>query len=166
MMSPEFSRPLSFAAVRGEGHIVELQAKPSEREALARRLGVLDLPAFAVRWRLSCELTGSIAAEVTIEADVVQACVMTLEPVPQQVAETVRIRFLPFGRPPTDDDPEAPDEISCERNVMDLGEAATETLALLLDPYPRAEGAEMPPEATDDGQGLMAGLLRRASKPR
>ncbi len=165
MIRPEFTRPLPFAAVRGPGHVHEAVALAPERAALAQRLGLLDLPAFAARWRLTPEQTGCIAAELTIEAEVVQSCVVTLDPVPQRVAETIRLRFLPPGHLPADDDPETPDEIPCERNVMDLGEAAAETLSLLLDPYPRAEGAVLPAEATDDRDGAFAALLRLAPKP-
>ncbi len=160
MTTPEFSRPMPFAAVRGAGHVLEVTAGPAERAALAARLGLLDLPSLHARWRLSPEPTGCILAELTLLADVVQACVVSLEPVPQRVEQTVRLRFLPPGLPPTDDDPETPDDIPCEREAMDLGEAAAETLALLLDPYPRAEGAVLPAEATDQDSGPFAALSR------
>jgi hypothetical protein len=35
--------------------------------------------------------------------------------------------------------------------VADLGEAVAEQLALALDPYPRAPGAELPAEAAEAG---------------
>ncbi|WP_431280636.1 YceD family protein [Humitalea sp. 24SJ18S-53] len=165
MSAPEFSRPLPFSAVRTPGHVVEISASPAERAALALRLGLIDLPSLTARWRLSPEETGCIVAEVTVLADVVQECVVTLDPVPQRVEETVRLRFLPPGVEPTDDDPETPDDIPCEREVMDLGEATAETLALLLDPYPRAEGAVLPDAATDADSGPFAGLSRLRGTP-
>jgi hypothetical protein len=65
------------------------------------------------------------------------------------VEDRFTIRFVPDGREPTDDDPEAPDEIPYQGSTIDLGEAATEQLALALDPYPRLPGAELDPAARD-----------------
>jgi hypothetical protein len=71
---------------------------------------------------------------------------------------------LPAGREPADG-PDDLDEIETENDVVDLGEAVAEQLALALDPYPRAPGAELPPEAVDPEAGAFGALaaLRRKS---
>jgi uncharacterized metal-binding protein YceD (DUF177 family) len=83
---------------------------------------------------------------------VVQECVVSLEPVAQQVAAPIDLRVLPEGTEPRDDDPESPDEIESEGGYVDLGEAVAEQLALALDPFPRAEGAAVPPEAGTESE--------------
>jgi uncharacterized metal-binding protein YceD (DUF177 family) len=92
---------------------------------------------------------GSLRATGQLSAEVVQSCIVTLEPVAQRVEEAVDLRFLPEGSEPGDD-PEEPDEIPMQGGALDLGEALAEQLALALDSYPRAEGAELPPEAGED----------------
>jgi hypothetical protein len=54
------------------------------------------------------------------------------------------VRCVAEGMERDDPDPEAMDEIVCACGIVDLGEAAAEQLALALDPYPRAPGAELP----------------------
>ena len=88
---------------------------------------------------------------------------VSLEPVTQAVSEVFRLRFVPEGDERDLMDPESPDEIGHDGRTIDLGEAAAEQLALALDPYPRADGAELDPSATEDEGGAFAGLaqLRR-----
>lgn len=160
MSPPEFHRPLPFAAVKRTPYVIELTPTETERAALVARLGLLDLPRFTAKWELRSQADDTVAAKLTIAAEVVQPCVVTLEPVPQTVADTVSLRFLPPGREPSDNDPDTPDDIPCEHEVMDLGEAAVETLALLLDPYPRAEGASLPDSVTDKDLGPFGALAK------
>jgi uncharacterized metal-binding protein YceD (DUF177 family) len=92
------------------------------------------------------ETGGTTRLTGTLESDVVQECVVTLEPVPQHVSVNLDLRILPPGTPATDDDPDSPDEIETTGNNVDLGEVVAEQLALALDPYPRAPDAAIPPE--------------------
>lgn len=147
---PEFSRPVTLARIGREGQEVAIEAAPKERAALARRYAIPAVDALLARFRLSPAEDGSVLAEGSLEAVVVQDCVVTLEPVEQSVAEAFALRLLPPGRAPSDG-PEEIDEIPVTaRGVADLGELAAEQLALALDPYPRAPGASLPPEATAD----------------
>jgi uncharacterized metal-binding protein YceD (DUF177 family) len=94
---------------------------------------------------------------------VVQECVVTLEPVAQRVAEEIAFRLLPAGREAADG-PDDLDEIETEDDVADLGEAVAEQLALALDAYPRAAGAELPPEARDEASGAFGALAALRGK--
>lgn len=144
-MTPEFSRPIALARIPPEGRQVALQATPAECGALALRFGILAVNRFACDLQLRPEPGGGTAIEGRISAEVVQDCVVTLEPVVQQVAEAVHLRILGPGEEPSDD-PEAPDDVDAPGDVADLGEALAEQLALALDPYPRAPGAVLPEE--------------------
>lgn len=159
---PEFSRPLALGRVGPEGRTEMLEATEAERAALARRFGILGIERLQARLRLIPEPDGAVRAEARLEATVTQECVVTLDPVPQEIAEAFAFRLLPAGREPADG-PDDLDEIESENDVADLGEVVAEQLALALDPYPRAPGAELPPEATEEAAGAFAALaaLRR-----
>lgn len=142
-MTPEFSRPLALARIPPEGREEHLTASRAECAALALRFGIPAINRFAADLRLKPEPGGGVAITGNLSAEVVQDCVVTLEPVTQQVAEAVNLRILGPGETPSDD-PEAPDEIEAPGGVAELGEALAEQLALALDPYPRAPGAALP----------------------
>ncbi|MGG5808178.1 YceD family protein [Falsiroseomonas sp. CW058] len=145
MTRPEFSRPHRLGPERR--HIV-LEATAGECSALAARFGILGVGALRAELDLLPESSGVVRVQGRLRAAVEQACVATLEPVAQEVDVPLALRILPDGTPPTDDDPDSPDEIESEGGVVDLGEAVAEQLALALDPYPRAPGAEI--ELPDD----------------
>ncbi|WP_270936730.1 YceD family protein [Falsiroseomonas oryzae] len=142
MIRPEFSRPVRLGPERRE---VSLEATEAERAALAGRFGILGVHALAATLRLEPEPGGSVRARGTLTAEVEQACVVTLDPVRQPVRVQLDLRILDDGAEPRDDDPDSPDEIESQGGLVDLGEAVAEQLALALDPYPRAEGAVLPP---------------------
>ncbi len=144
-MTPEFSRPMALARIPPAGRQVALHATPAECAALALRFGIVAVNSFAAELNLRPEQGGGIAIEGRIAAEVVQDCVVTLEPVVQRIDEAVHLRILGRGEEPSDD-PEAPDDVDAPGGVADLGEALAEQLALSLDPYPRATGAELPGE--------------------
>ena len=162
--APEFSRPLGFGRVGPEGRTETLEAGPAEREALARRFGILGIDSLRVRFDLQSEADGAIRATGQLEAEVVQECVVSLEPVPQRVTEHFVLRLLPAGREPGDG-PEDLDEIGTEHDEADLGEVAAEQLALALDPYPRAPDAALPAEAGSAAEGAFAALAALRRRP-
>lgn len=136
----EFSRPERLDRLAAE---VAVEATAQECRALARRLRIGAVHSLACHWRL--RLRGAVVeAEGRLAAEVEQACVLTLEPVRQTVAERFEVRFVPAGTEADGDDPESPDELPYEGRTVDLGEAAAEQLALALDPYPHAPGAVLP----------------------
>lgn len=142
MTKPEFSRLVRLGP---EPREVTLEATEAERQALAARFGILGIGALAASLRLQPEPGGSVRARGRLSAEVEQACVVTLEPVRQAVTAAIDLRILGEGESPADEDPESPDEIESQGGLVDLGEAVAEQLSLALDPYPRAEGAELPP---------------------
>ena len=85
-------------------------------------------------------------------ADVVQACVATLEPVPARIDEDLVRGFIPedaYSATLEEDlDPDAEDAPDTFGTVIDLGATALEALALALDPYPRATEASADPVRT------------------
>jgi len=143
---PEFHRPLIIGRI-GAGHAETLVASDAECAALALRMG---LPAIS---SLRCDFTlhptgkSGFVADGRLTARVIQTCVVTLEDFPTVIDDAFRVHFVPAERlAPTDDmgavdDPDSDDEIPYHGTTIDLGEAAAEQLALVLDPYPRAPDA-------------------------
>lgn len=147
----EFSRTVKMSALSLEPQTYSARANPVECEALAGRFDLLGIENFVVeaeinRWRKGVRVKG------TIRADVVQTCIATLEPVPDQISETFDRGFLPEHELVGDTKPGQEVEIEDDNELgdlpdilgdtLDLGEIASESLYLALNPYPRAEGEE------------------------
>lgn len=159
-MTPEFSYPLVLAHVPAEGLALRLEADAEARARLAARLGLLALHALSAELRLNPEPEGRIGVRGRLWAELEQACVVTLEPVAGRIDAPIAWRLLPAGLEPSDGDDD-PDDIETEAGVADLGEALAQDLALALDPYPRAPGAEVPAEyRPDEADGPFAALVR------
>jgi len=163
-MAPEFSRVVALAPLPDSGREERLEASAAECAALARRFRIPAVDRLAARLLLRPEPGGGVLATGTLWADVVQACVVSLEPVAQHVEEPVTLRLLPPGDEPSDD-PDGPDEIPIEGDAVDLGEAIAEQLALALDPYPRAPGAKLPDAGQGDGATGAFGALAALRRP-
>lgn len=146
---PELSRPLKVERIPLGGIEERIVATPQEREALAKRFGLLDLPQFEAFLNVDRAEGQMVAVTGTLKAEIVQQCVVTLEPLPQRVKDTINVLFSPphllkkDREGPLGDlgDAEAPEPI--ENGMIDLGELAAQHLATAMDPYPRKEGAEL-----------------------
>jgi uncharacterized metal-binding protein YceD (DUF177 family) len=163
-MKPEFSRPLTLDHVPAGGQALALTASEVERAALATRFGLLGLLSFTGELQLRPAPEGRVKVTGRLAAEVEQACVISLEPVRQSVAEEVAWRLLPDGAEPSDGD-EDPDDLVAEQGVVDLGEALAQQLCLALDPYPRAPGAQLPGEAGDGGTHGPFAALAKLKRP-
>ena len=83
-----------------------------------------------------------------VSADLMQACVVTLDPIPARIDERFEVDFLEGAQPQVADlelDAEAAEAPEpAPTGWIDLGELAAEQLGLALDPYPRKADAEVP----------------------
>jgi uncharacterized metal-binding protein YceD (DUF177 family) len=141
----EFSRLFRLDALAAEPRSVRIEAEPAERSALAIRFELVAVDALAAEATL-CRRGETVLAAGTLRARVIQSCIATRDPVEAKVEEAFRIEF----RPPPDARAEEEielgedelDVVFYEGGAIDLGEAAAQTLALSLDPYPRSPAAE------------------------
>lgn len=144
MITPEFSRPQRLDAIGAGEHRVEISADAGERAALAKRFGLIAIDRLDAVMTVQRDATG-VVARGQLKGAVVQACSVTGDPVPAQVDEAFAIRFLPESTVEGDEielSDEECDTVFYTGGAIDLGEAAAETLALALDPFPRSPGAE------------------------
>lgn len=130
---------------------VDVSANAAERCALAERFDLLEVRALRGHGRL--ERRGAeLILRGWLEAEVVQECVVSLEPAPARLRQPIerhyrlgggdaaRTRFEPHGTVVLDDQLEVEPVVGRE---IDVGEAFAEELGLVLEPYPRAPGAAL-----------------------
>jgi uncharacterized metal-binding protein YceD (DUF177 family) len=121
-----------------------ISASLEEKTALASRFGLVAIDRLDSHVELELTVGGLVRLSATLTADVVQTCVVTLEPVPATVEDSFTI-FYGSG----DDDSEAilngDDDIiePLQNGQIDIGEAVAQQLSLVLDPFPRAPQAEL-----------------------
>jgi uncharacterized metal-binding protein YceD (DUF177 family) len=147
----EFSRVVTVEPWPEGGIAFEVEADPSELAALTRRFDLLELTKLRGSGRLERSPDGrEIWLRGRLEAEAVQQCVVSLEPVPATVREPVERRYrpvgaIPEGAAPAEEawiDPDEEEVEALDGSRIDLGEAMAEELGLCLDPYPRVPGAE------------------------
>jgi len=143
-VTPEFSRPQRLDTIGAGESRVSVEADTAERAALARRFGLIAIDRLAADYAIRRDAAG-IVARGHLSGAVVQPCSVTGDRVPAKIEEDFAIRFVPEGG--GNDDEVELSEDDCDTvfysgGAIDLGEAAAETLALALDPFPRSPGAE------------------------
>jgi uncharacterized metal-binding protein YceD (DUF177 family) len=143
MSTPEFSR-IERSDTIGEGErTVRIVADERERAALAGRFDLKSVDSLEAEFRLRRDTAG-IVAHGHVRGNVVQACVVTDDPIPVMIDEPVALRFVVddvAGDGEIELDEDALDTMLYDGAALDLGEAAAETMALALAPYPRGPGA-------------------------
>ncbi|MFP5433874.1 MAG: DUF177 domain-containing protein, partial [Alphaproteobacteria bacterium] len=114
--------------------------------ALMRRFGLIALDRLEADYGLS-EDNGAIVARGRIRATLSQPCVATGLPVPEQIDSDFLLRFIVEGTDVIDSDEleldvEDCDTIGYDGQIIDMGEAVAETMALVMAPYPRSPDAD------------------------
>lgn len=140
--APELHRPVDIHDA--DRRDITVQADAAECRAIAERLGLPALHALTCRLHLQAGPGGRPAAQGQMQARLRQVCVLTLEEFDAAIDAPFTLVFVPSGLAADDLDAEDEDEVEYEGNAIDLGEAAVQQLALMLDPYPRKPGAVLP----------------------
>jgi uncharacterized metal-binding protein YceD (DUF177 family) len=142
---PEFSRLVRLDRVGPQAFRQRIEATPDERERLSRRFDLLSLDRLTAAVDLYRRSGEIIRLEASFEAEFVQSCVVTLEPVAGVISDRF---FLVYG-PPEEDPREITlggDEAAFEPLVgdaIDIGEAVAQGLSLALPLFPRDSAASM-----------------------
>jgi hypothetical protein len=142
--------PVTVADVPETGEHVDLVADAETRAAIARIAGLRELPRLEASFELSPHGDGGMHVTGRVSASVGQTCVVTLEPLTNEVEETVDLLYMPPA-PATAADKNSEADAEAEPKwgepepliggAVDLGALASEFLLLGLDPYPRKPGA-------------------------
>ena len=132
------------------GTALEISTSERERAARAKRFGFLSLPAFSARVTVDRRPGGQVVVEGRLKGRIIQACILSLDPVTQELDDAFRLVFA--ENVAEEKDPEsgeallnaqgdAPEPLTS--NMLDVGEIAAEQLSLTADPYPRRPGIKL-----------------------
>lgn len=152
-LSEALSLPLRTSELNPRAELrFRLVPTPEARAALAGELGVEKIRKLSFHGTLRAENRHDWRLEGTLGATVVQACVITAEPVVTRLDTPVLRRFLRDMPEPAALEAEIPEDDTLEPlgAVIDPGVVMAEALALALPDYPRAQGAELPDSARDE----------------
>jgi uncharacterized metal-binding protein YceD (DUF177 family) len=147
---PEFSRLQPLESLSDEVLERSIAATADERAALAARLGLLEVDRLEAVVRLRRPTGGDLVrVDGRFEAEVTQACVVTLAPLRSRVARDFAVVY---SLAPGQDSLATAVEVDIEQEDppealgpegLDLGEAVVQQLAVSLDSYPRSEGGDL-----------------------
>jgi uncharacterized metal-binding protein YceD (DUF177 family) len=143
----EFARPVAVADIGVDGLRLDLRADAAERGAVAARLGVDELKQLQADVNIKCTKAGQYRVEVDFTAEVLQSCVVTLEPVTSRIndrfvevfADDAGVDGVEVDIDPVGEDP--PERV--ENGQIDVGELVVQYLVLAVDPYPRKADASV-----------------------
>ncbi|MCJ2188645.1 YceD family protein [Novosphingobium beihaiensis] len=162
--APEFSRPLDVR--QAEGQAPHVEASAAEREALARRFGLVRIDSVSADLELHRD-DRTVEARGRLKAEIVQSCAISAEDLPVSIDEPLFFRFVPAMTAYAPDEEfeitaDDCDEIEYTGSHIDLGEAVAQSLALAIDPFltgPEAEAARKAAGiGTPEDQGPFAAL--------
>jgi uncharacterized metal-binding protein YceD (DUF177 family) len=152
-----WSVPVAVAHVPETGRRFEVVADERARAAVANVAGLAALSRLAAAFDVTRYKRDGLRVVGQVSATVGQICVVTLDPVENEIEEAIDLVFLPDAVPsqiedhdgagievPVDDTPEP-----LVGGTVDLGAVAVEFLMLAIDPYPRKPDAVFEPPASD-----------------
>jgi hypothetical protein len=152
-----WSVPVTVAQIPDTGLHRDIEADPAALAAMAEIAGLREI-VFA---RASLDVTpkgeGRVQVAGRVRARVGQSCIVTLDPIENDIDEPIDLIFAPPEQIPqladlvddaAESDAEIPDPPEpIENGVINLGRLATDALFLGVDPYPRRPDAVFEPPA-------------------
>ena len=152
---------------------LRLEPNEADRAAIAKRLGLVSLPALRADvtvkpWLDGVEVTGHF------EAVAEQVCGVSLDPFEQPLEGDIEVQAVPAGSPHAasaeggeleldPDAPDAPDVLAGDS--IDVAAYLIEHLALELDPFPRKPGVEFDYQPTEVETSPFA-ALKKLTEPK
>lgn len=160
MSAAEFARPVRLDTIGAVPRRIDIAADAGERAALAARFGLPEIASLEAELALA-RVGEAVVAEGRVRGAATQACIATGEPVAALVDEAIALRFVATSGEAAGEVELAAgdlDVIEHDGQAIDIGEAAAESFALALDPFPRCLAA--------DAALREAGVLREGEERR
>ena len=160
----------------------EIEAGPAVRAAMTEVAGLREISSARASFDMSLRSGGRVHLAGSVKARIGQTCVVTLDPVEDDIDEEIDLIFAPEEQisHATDDLvenaeggegklAEPPEPIV--NGLIDLGRLATDVLYLAIDPYPRKQGAVFEPQIAvtdpeDHPFAALKGLKVAPEKPK
>jgi uncharacterized metal-binding protein YceD (DUF177 family) len=175
-----WSVPVAVAQIPAAGLHRDIEADAAQREAMAELAGLREILSANAALDVTPKSGGRVHVGGHVRARIGQTCVVTLDPIENEIDESIDLIFAPPEQipelaalvddavEPDADIPDPPEPIV--NGIIDLGRLATDALFLGIDPYPRRPDAvfEAPSVAADPEDHPFAALkaLRAGAKPR
>ena len=174
-----WSVPIAVEQIADTGVHRELEAGRAARDAMAEVAGLREILSASASIDVTPNSGGRFHVTGRVRARIGQTCVVTLDPIENDIDEPIDLIFAPPEQIPdladlVDDAAESEAEIPdppepIENGVIDLGRLATDALFLAIDPYPRKPDAVFEPlvAAVDPEDHPFAALkaLKSDAKP-
>jgi uncharacterized metal-binding protein YceD (DUF177 family) len=159
-----------------KGMPVRIEADARQRSALAAAHGLVSVGSFVAELLVKDWKAHGVRVEGRVDADIEQACIVSLEPVSAVIAEEIDAVFVPedsrLARADrsaegeihlSPDGPDAPETFAGDE--IDVGALAEEFFGLAIDPYPRKPGAVASgPSSPPEREGPFAALAALRGK--
>lgn len=169
-LETEWTYILEVSELESKPLQLSIAAEENERKALAERLSLVEVSAISADIRVKREQGGRVVhVSGRFSADIVQNCVVSLEPVNSHLEDDFEAWFAEADSAvsinkakhdlmrqkgqaelPVLDEQDDPEEIIDGK--INLGEVVTQFMSLAIDPFPHADGAEF--ETGDDKSTL------------
>jgi uncharacterized metal-binding protein YceD (DUF177 family) len=152
---------VNVAQIPERGLHRDIEADDTTRAAMAEIAGLREISSARASFDLSLRSGGRVHVAGHLTARIGQTCVVTLDPIENDIDEEIDILFAPaeqiaeMADDLIDDELEAGDSELSEppeqivNGIIDLGRLATDVLFLAIDPYPRKSGAVFEPQMTE-----------------
>jgi hypothetical protein len=148
--------PIIVAQIPDTGLHRDVEADAAARKAMAELAGLREVLSARASFDVIPKSDGRFQVTGNVRARIGQTCVVTLDPIENDIDEAIDLMFAPPEQIPAladlvDDDDESDVEIPDPPEpiiggVIDLGRLATDVLFLGVDPYPRKPGAVFEPQ--------------------
>jgi Large ribosomal RNA subunit accumulation protein YceD len=156
-----WSVPIVVAQIPDTGLHRDFEAGQTVRERMAEVGGLRDIMSASASLDVTPKGGGRVQVAGRVRARIGQICVVSLDPIENDIDEAIDLIFAPPEQIPeladlVDDAAESDTEIPdppepIENGVIDLGRVATDALFLAVDPYPRKPDVVFePPVVADD----------------
>jgi hypothetical protein len=170
--------PVLVAQIPDTGLHRDIEAAPATRAAMAEVGGLREILSASASLDVTPKGGGRFHVAGHVRARIGQTCVVTLDPIENEIDEPIDLIFAPPDQIPqladlvdetAESDTEIPDPPEpIENGFIDLGRLATDALFLAVDPYPRKPDAVFEPqvEAPDPEDHPFAALKALQVKPK
>jgi hypothetical protein len=150
--------PIIVAQIPDTGLHREFEADAAALQAMAEIAGLREILSARASFDVTPKSDGRFQVAGRVKARIGQTCVVTLDPIENDIDEPIDLIYAPPEQIPAladlvDDEVESEVEIPDSPEpiiggVIDLGRLATDALFLGIDPYPRKPGAVFEPQVT------------------
>lgn len=157
-MTDELGWDHAVKSIPEAGLQVERAASPEEREGIARALDLIACSSLTARYALAPRSGGHFRLTGTFKAQIEQSCVVTLEPLTNEIAESFSVDYWPETEIPSPasgvvDVHDEPDLEPIVTGRIKVGRVIFECLAGAIDLFPRKPGVtfEAPVAPSENG---------------